>query len=318
MEIIYNKVFLEHETGLHPENKKRLTGLGISVETDIIDGSLYPRLVHNLDYIDKIQFACENKQQLDPDTFTSEGSFRAAMAAVGATVMASETGGFAAVRPPGHHAYPNHASGFCLFNNIAIATTKLVNEGKRVMIFDFDGHLGDGTYHIFKESDKVLFWSLHQYPAYPGGGSEDDIGDGKGRGFSVNVPLPAHTGDDIFRNAVEHFLPIARQFAPDVVAVSAGFDAHHSDPLLELRLSLNSFYYLGEMFKREFTNVFAVLEGGYNLEYMPQCLHNFVDGYNGAPQRFNERPTESEIQLFEEFEFRMHRVETNLREYWDV
>ncbi|MBK8969047.1 MAG: hypothetical protein IPM36_20710 [Lewinellaceae bacterium] len=138
-----------------------------------------------------------------------------ATAAVGATVLAMERGDFALVRPPGHHAYRAEAHGFCLFNNIAIAAQKAVDAGKRVLILDFDGHLGDGTMDIFYRSDQVLYWSLHQYPAYPGNGSPIEIGAGAGLGFTINCPLPAGSGDDIFRHAVEYMLPAAgEQFQP--------------------------------------------------------------------------------------------------------
>ncbi|MDH5399317.1 MAG: histone deacetylase [Cyclobacteriaceae bacterium] len=316
MRLIYNKIFLDHDTGMHPESQKRLMALGDLKEVPVINGEEYLGLVHRADYIKTVQEASRTNQRMDQDTITSTGSYAAAVHAVGAAIMASETQDFAAIRPPGHHAYPSRASGFCLFNNIAIAVQKLVNEGKRVMILDFDGHLGDGTYHIFKETNKVLFWSLHQYPGYPGGGSEDDIGTGAGRGFSVNVPLPPHSGDDVFKNAIERFMPVARQFAPDVVAVSAGFDAHQSDPLLDLRLSVNMYYDIGKLLAKEFTNVFAVLEGGYELEYMPKCLYNFVDGFNGAPQRNKEHHTDTDIMALQEYEFRADHLERNLSAFW--
>jgi len=318
MKLIYNKIFLEHDTGVHPENADRLRALGKLEETEIFSGEKYLSLVHTDEYVEKVKQACLSGQPMDPETITSTGSYQAAIHAVGASVMASETNGFALVRPPGHHAYPSRASGFCLFNNIAIAVQNLVNKNKRVLILDFDGHLGDGTYHIFKESDQVLFWSLHQFPAFPNLGNENDIGTGKGRGYSINVPLPPHSGDDIFQRAIEEFLPVAEQFAPDVVAVSAGFDAHYSDAMLDLRLSVHSYYYIGQLLRKKFASVFAVLEGGYDLDYLPKCLYAFLDGFNGKKQRYSEQHTDSDILVFQEYELRAAFLEKNLAEFWTI
>jgi acetoin utilization deacetylase AcuC-like enzyme len=319
MKIIYNKIFLEHDTGMHPENRKRIESITGIEETEINeDGEKYLELFHTKDYINLVKETCESGGHLDPDTIASPGSYGAAIKAVGATIMASKTNDFALVRPPGHHAYPTHSSGFCIFNNISIATQKLVDEGKRVLIFDFDGHLGDGTVKFFKNSDKVLYWSLHQAPAFPGGGTEDEIGEEEGKGYTINVPLPPKSGDDIYMRAVETFMPVAEQFKPDVVAVSAGFDGHHEDLLLDLRLSTNTYYKLGKLLSDKFKNIFATLEGGYNIISLPKCLHNFIDGINKEPMRFKERSTDSMIQTINEFDFRANTLEKNLKKYWKL
>ena len=211
MRLLFNKISLQHDTGMHPENRKRLEAFSDLKEIPITDGTPFLELVHDKKYIERVKNAYPVLSHLDPDTVVSQGSYSAAVAAVGATILASESNDFALVRPPGHHAYPDRASGFCLFNNIAIATQKLVNEGKRVLLFDFDGHLGDGTSHIFYDTDQVLYWSIHQYPAFPGHGFVNEIGHGKGKGFTINVPLPPDSGDDIFMNAVDSFMPVAVQ-----------------------------------------------------------------------------------------------------------
>lgn len=319
MKILFDKIFLEHDTGAHPENKSRLISCGDLPQEEIKSGEDYLPLVHTAEYISKIKQACAmGGGSLDPDTIVSKKSYEAAIYAVGATVMASENGDFALCRPPGHHAYPSRASGFCLFNNIAIAAKKLANEGKKVLIVDFDGHCGDGTERIFYDSNEILYWSLHQYPAFPGIGNEDEIGAGKGEGFTINVPLPPGSGDDLFWKAVESILPIARQFAPDVVAVSAGFDAHQSDFLLDLHLSATTYYRLGVMLREEFGNVFATLEGGYNVDYLPRCINNFVNGVNGERIDLEEPLTESSLQVRNEFEARMSRLNKNLSRFWKI
>ncbi|MCD4820399.1 MAG: histone deacetylase family protein [Candidatus Cloacimonetes bacterium] len=301
---------------MHPENKKRLISLGKLAETKLENGEKYLELFHTSEYIEQVKKACISGGHLDNDTIVSKQSYEAAIYAVGATIMASQTGDFALTRPPGHHAHPNHSSGFCVFNNIAIATQKLVNEGKRVLIFDFDGHLGDGTVKYFYNSDKVMYWSMHQYPAFPGGGDADEIGDGVGRGYTINVPLPQGSGDDLFMDAFNTFLPVAKEFNPDVVAVSAGFDSHHYDLLLNLRFSLNVYYKIGKLLSENFKNIFATLEGGYNIEFFPKCLLNFLEGVNNYRMRYEEQETDSTIQTFYEYEGRKHLIVQLLSKYW--
>ncbi|HXH19179.1 MAG TPA: hypothetical protein VNJ07_08865 [Chitinophagales bacterium] len=316
MDIIYNTVFLLHETGFHPENRRRLEAFGDLVETNIVSGMPYLELIHPREHVKMIEEACAREDMIDADTVTSKGSFEAAVHAVGAAVMASQTNSFALVRPPGHHAFRTRASGFCLFNNIAVAVQKLVNEGKRVFIFDFDGHYGNGTADIFYNTNNVLYGSLHQYPAYPGNGFINEIGDGEGKGFNINIPLPHESGDDVFQDGCEFIFSIAKMFEPDVVAVSAGFDAHHADPLLNLRLTANSFHWAGLRLREHFKNIFAVLEGGYNTDYLPKCVYNFIDGINGKKIQFTETPAASPDFVIKEYQRRMHLLKNLTAEMW--
>lgn len=317
MQFIYNPVFLQHDTGMHPENAKRLEAFEDLPTSEVPDGTQWLTLVHTPEHIEKVRkVGAVQSVHLDPDTIVSPSSFEAAVRAVGATVLASEQGDFALVRPPGHHAYATRSSGFCLFNNVAIAAQKMANEGKRVFLFDFDGHLGDGTAHIFEATDQVMYCSIHQYPAFPGHGWTNEIGTGQGRGYTMNVPLPPDSGDDVFMDAVDTCMLVLEQFKPDVVAISAGFDAHLYDLLLQLRVTESSFYKIGQLLRERSKNIFATLEGGYNVAVLPQCASNFLTGINGEKMPFERQPTSSSRPVWEEYEIRINAVMSNLKEWW--
>lgn len=161
-----------------------------------------------------------------------------------------------------------------------------------------------------------MYWSLHQYPAFPGHGWTNEIGKGEGRGYTVMAPLPPGSGDDIFMNAFTSFLPVAEQFEPDFVAVSAGFDAHQYDLLLELRTSASTYHRIGELLRERFPAIFATLEGGYNVEELPRCVYNFLAGINGEPMPYPEKQTETPLQTWQTYELNLQSAIMQLRQFW--
>ena len=161
-----------------------------------------------------------------------------------------------------------------------------------------------------------LYLSIHQYPIFPGKGWVDEIGQKQGKGYTINIPLPAKSGDDLFIQSLKDFLPIIKQFKPDIIAVSAGFDGHYADPLTDLNYSMNSFYEIGKILSNNFENIFAVLEGGYNLEYLPKCVYNFLAGINQEEIKFKEELTFSDDSIKKEYDKRIKMLKGKISDYW--
>lgn len=240
------------------------------------------RLVHRRAYIDRLQQALHRAPtRLDPDTYVQPDSLAVALEAVGALLAVTEVvlagsadNGFAVIRPPGHHATPERAMGFCLLSNVAIAArwAQQTLGVERVVIVDFDVHHGNGTQEVFYEDPNVLFISIHQSPHYPGTGRMEEIGEGRGRGTTVNVPLPAYTGDAGYLEVFRRLLgPIVHRFRPEVLFVSAGYDAHWRDPLSAMQLTVAGYaqlvYELMEWADACCNGrLVAALEGGYDTE----------------------------------------------------
>ncbi|MFA4836226.1 MAG: histone deacetylase, partial [Dehalococcoidia bacterium] len=291
--IIYDPVYLTHDTGTHPENRQRLVAImNLLEDSGLIDKlvSLSPRMatvgelltVHSQQLVEAVE-QCSEKGGgwLDGDTVASRGSWKAALYAVGGllrgidAVLSSEVNSaFALVRPPGHHATINHSMGFCIFNNIAIAARYAQQQHglRRILIVDFDVHHGNGTQDVFYDNPDVLYFSTHQYPHYPGSGDIDEIGNGRGQGNTIDVPLPAGCGDDEYLRVYREILvPAARRFKPQLILVSAGYDAHWGDHLAMMQLSVKGFAGIVTVIKDLASELcegrlLFTLEGGYNLE----------------------------------------------------
>jgi acetoin utilization deacetylase AcuC-like enzyme len=264
-----------HPTGEHPERQDRLLGLGgETVERSATDEQL--ARVHTAAHLASLR-AIDRPVLLDADTIASATSWEGAALAAGIAIEAVDRDAFALVRPPGHHALADRAMGFCLLNNVAVAARYAQAELglARVAIVDYDVHHGNGTDAIFRDDDSVLFVSLHQWPFYPGTG-----GPGTSDETTINVPLPAGSGDAEYRAAFESTVePAVRSFAPDLVLVSAGFDAHSEDPLAGMDVSEDGFRELSQVCASFAPRVAAVLEGGYNLATLPRLVEAAHRGF---------------------------------------
>jgi acetoin utilization deacetylase AcuC-like enzyme len=267
-----------HPTEPHVEVRERLVVLLDAF--DVLEGSPASReqveRVHSSPYLDRLE-AIEVPTLLDPDTVASETSYEAALLAAGCALGAVDRGGFALVRPPGHHASPARAMGFCLVDNVAVAARYAQAElgVGRVAIVDWDVHHGNGTQDIFWDDASVLFASLHQWPFYPGTG-----GPGEENETTVNVPLPAGSGDGEYLQAfAERVEPAVRAFEPELVLVSAGFDAHADDPLAGMRVTRDGFRELARRSAALAPRVAAVLEGGYDPRTLPSLVEAAREGF---------------------------------------
>ena len=253
-------------------------------------------LIHTSRHVQRIkELSLAGGGAIDPDTFVGEPSYRAALHAAGGAcemaraLMAHEaTLGFCGVRPSGHHAEPDRAMGFCLFNNVAIAAELAITElgVQRVFILDWDVHHGNGTAEAFRHRSDVLFASIHQSGIYPGTGGLSDVGSGPGEGYTINLPVPAGSEEDLWLSLLEHIaLPVAQKFEPDLILISAGFDAHRADPLANCRLEAGSFAEMARHVRGLAAQLGvplgAVLEGGYEPAALAECVRETLAALSG-------------------------------------
>jgi len=298
LKIFYDQSFAEHDTGWgHPESADRLKAIFAVIESDYPENlsggcSVASReellLIHSETYLNYIESIQDDRiVMLDPDTAFSPGTKKAALKAAGVVIDAVKLvvadknySAFCAVRPPGHHAETDHGQGFCVFNNIAVgaATYLARHPGKKVLILDWDVHHGNGTQNMFYSRGDVMYISLHQFPFYPGTGSAIETGTGQGEGYTLNIPMPAGSGDqDYLEKLDEIILPAAVNFRPDLLMISAGFDGHRDDHLAGINLSSVFFGVMTDRLVKPLkpfceNRVVSVLEGGYNYNSLKESL----------------------------------------------
>jgi len=327
--VIYSDKYLDHDPGRgHPESANRLraimeelnrSGILETEECSLVEpkpaNTEDIELVHKPDYVKLVErCAASGGGLLDMgDTVVCPKSYETALLAAGGTIKAADlvmTGefrnAFALVRPPGHHAGPYYALGFCLFNNVAIAAAHLIRHFglERVLILDIDAHHGNGTQEIFYDTYKVLYASPHQDPrGFPGTGFVDEVGEGEGLGYTVNVPLPFRVDDHIYLSAFNHIVvPIIQQYKPQFILASAGFDGHYTDPVASLSLSafgcLKPFEKALNLASQLCGGKFvAVLEGGYSLKFLGKMVTAAVARMAGIPYKIRDRKPVATLEV---------------------
>ena len=291
--------YLRHETEPHPENPGRLTAIQNRLESSEFYNNLIPiqprkataeeiGMVHDSGYVASVKQSCADEvRNLDADTVISSNSYDAALLSAGAGMKAIDQlidgnihNAFCAVRPPGHHAEQDHAMGFCLFNNVGIAAryaqkTKGLN---KIFIFDWDVHHGNGSQHSFYSDPSIYYSSTHQYPFYPGTGAKEETGTGDGLGTTLNLPMDAYSDDDDYLSAVENkLIPEIQHYKPDLIIISAGFDAHQNDPLAQIQLTTDCFGKMTELLMGIAMDVcdgrlLSMLEGGYDYDALSDSV----------------------------------------------
>jgi acetoin utilization deacetylase AcuC-like enzyme len=348
--VIFSPKYYQHNPGVdHPECAQRLRAivdelkhgkLANSENWQFVDpekASLENvELVHGVEYIRLVEAVCKSGGGLLDlgDTEVSPQSFEVALYAVGGMLKAVDLvtarkhqNSFALVRPPGHHASKYRACGFCIFNNVAIAAKHLLKKSnlKRVLILDIDAHHGNGTQETFYDTNKVLFISLHEDPrGFPGTGFIDEIGEGEGLGYNVNIPLPYGTDDQIYLRAIDEIVkPIILQYAPQFVLLSAGFDGHYADPVANLSLTQKCY---GQVFETMLKiasekccgKLAAVLEGGYNLNIVGNMVATAIARMSGTQYGTCEKNKTAKPSIVKQGEKVLKEAKKVQKAFWSI
>ena len=332
-QIAYSKEFSRHDNSSHPENAERLHVMLNEIrntsfydeldffEPDLIsEEALYS--LHSDEMIQQVKdLSSIGDSWIDMDTYVCKSDYETARKAAAGLLQLSRNvldgkadNGFALIRPPGHHATHDRSMGFCLFNNAALTANEISKTGKQVLIFDCDVHHGNGTQYLLYDRKDIMYQSFHLYPHYPGTGPIEDIGDGDGTGYTINAPLSHGNGNEAVSQLLDEiFLPIARQFKPDLVIISSGYDSHHLDPLGGLKLTSNFFGEIIAKFQNIQPKIVCTLEGGYNLNWIGKCLVSQLGQMISHQVTFDD-VTEEDTNV----ELIINKIKNELASYWKI
>jgi len=332
-QIAYSNDFSRHDNAGHPENAKRLhvmlnemRNTSFYDELDFFEPDLISEealyLLHSDEMIQQVKdLSSIGDSWIDMDTYVCKSDYETARKAAAGLLQLSRNvldgkadNGFALVRPPGHHATHDRSMGFCLFNNAALTANEISKTGKQVLIFDCDVHHGNGTQYLLYDRKDIMYQSFHLYPHYPGTGPIEDIGDGDGKGYTINAPLSHGNGNEAVSQLLDEiFLPIARQFKPDLVIISSGYDSHHLDPLGGLKLTSNFFGEIIAKFQNIQPKIVCTLEGGYNLNWIGKCLVSQLGQMISRQVTFDD-VTEEDTNV----ELIINKIKNELASYWKI
>jgi acetoin utilization deacetylase AcuC-like enzyme len=332
-QIIFSDEFNKHDTADHPENADRLYVMLDALEQapfykklQFIEPEMLPEKllheIHSEEMIQRIKEISEHGDSwIDLDTYVCKSDYETARLAAGGVVSVCRnvvegdaSNAYALVRPPGHHASAERSMGFCLFNNAGLAAHALSKKGKRVLIFDHDVHHGNGTQSIFYKRKDVMYQSFHLSPHYPGTGDVCEIGEGDGKGYTINAPLGFGHGDDAVSQLFDEiFIPITTQFKPHLIIISAGYDAHHSDQLGGLKLTANFFGEMIKRFQEVQPRIVCTLEGGYNLQWIGKCFLSQIGQLMSRPLQFDD-PIKGNADV----KAVVDKMKKELGVYWDL
>jgi acetoin utilization deacetylase AcuC-like enzyme len=331
--IVYSDRYLDHHLEGHPENKDRLVKImDFLKEKEVFEtvplvspkkaGENDILRVHSKEHLENLREIGKKGVRVLGDTYFTGETFQIALLAAGGVLRCIDDNkkcGFALIRPPGHHATYNSAMGFCIFNNAAIGAAYARDKGfKRIAILDFDLHHGNGTQEIFY-NDEILYISLHQWPHYPGTGAVAELGGGKGEGYNINIPLPGGVSDKSYTLALtEVVFPILKNFSPQLLITSAGYDGHFSDPLGSLRLSTKTYLNISRLVKSLSEKVIFTLEGGYNLNALPHCVYATLQGLFDLEGDLFDKEQDEDSKTTENVENKINVIRKTMAEYWAI